>query len=124
MEKNPEKFPFQPGQQVWIRGDRTPWEFTGFDPESGDAVVKRGENMGMKVPVEKLSNTNTVPEEEGREELNFESGEKVLVTDPVTYKQVVETYIGLDPTTGLAIVTVEGGKGIKRVDRKNLGKVS
>lgn len=57
----------------------------------------------------------------------FTAGEKVLVTNPDTGKQTEETFLGWDPTEkgeGRAIVTVEGGKGTKPVERKNLQKVS
>ena len=61
------------------------------------------------------------------EKFPFTTGEKVLVTDPETGKQTVETFIAWDPTEeggGKAIVTVEEGKGINRVEGKNLQKAS
>lgn len=65
--------------------------------------------------------------EKNPEKFPFTTGEKVLVTDPETGKQTVETFIAWDPTAegeGRAIVTVEGGKGTKPVEAKNLQKAS
>ena len=54
-ERNPEKFPFQKGEEVMVEGEQSPWEFAGFNPMTGEAMLKRGENMGIQVPAEKLS---------------------------------------------------------------------
>lgn len=46
-EKHPEKFPFKQGELVWVRNKKTgemeEYKFIGWDPNSGEAIVTRGE---------------------------------------------------------------------------------
>ena len=48
-EKNPEKFPFVPGDQVWVRDSKTgemeDWFFAGWDTGTGKALVSKIEGM-------------------------------------------------------------------------------
>jgi len=57
-KKSPEKFPFKPGDPVWVlnqsTGEMEEWTFVGWEPNTGKVIVTRGENMSMEVPREKV----------------------------------------------------------------------